>query len=458
MGLLAPFAAVSAATSRFCRPVLHRRFFAASAPTKPQQPRGGRCCSAASSSWNRAVTAARRGRWRRPRAVHLLGPDGGQQPVAVAGGGGLVAPGSRLVGVGATRWWWRSRRACGGSCARRAARRPETASAATSTGRARPHFGRAAVARHGAGLAAPPRWASQCSTSREASRSWPSPPRAPTPSPPPPRRRSATPRGHLNHLGVGGVIDSNITSLAFFAGSSGSSNLAIGTRRATRPRLGRHRGAILRPAGYPSPGSPPTRRPTRPSGSGRLRALSSCRRPLRARPSERTRSGDTTTAIAGLSSPEMVSVVTALAEVRITRARQPSPSRPRRAWRRSICRRRLSSPGRALRALVSPQHDRYGWVAQVPLAPLGTASYVLTDGDNDGSSTSYYMASQIFRWLVTKSPEALANAGVHSARWSFCTTSPGRSPSRASSPAPSLRRAAPGPERRRASARRGLGR
>eukprot|EP01052_Picozoa_sp_SAG31_P004972 SAG31_NODE_212_length_20157_cov_9.648868_17_plen_572_part_00 len=46
----------------------------------------------------------------------------------------------------------------------------------------------------------------------------------------------------------------------------------------------------------------------------------------------------------------------------------------------------------------SLRHNRYGLVASVPLAKYGTAgSAVPTDGDNDGSSTAYYMASQIFR-------------------------------------------------------------
>lgn len=59
-------------------------------------------------------------------------------------------------------------------------------------------------------------------------------------------------------------------------------------------------------------------------------------------------------------------------------------------------------------AMVSPQHNRYGWTAQVPLARHGDRdSYVPTDGDNDGSNTAYYMASQIFRYRVTESAEAL---------------------------------------------------
>lgn len=35
---------------------------------------------------------------------------------------------------------------------------------------------------------------------------------------------------------------------------------------------------------------------------------------------------------------------------------------------------------------------------------------MLTDGDNDGSNTAYYMASQIFRYRVTNSSEAHANS------------------------------------------------
>ena len=62
-------------------------------------------------------------------------------------------------------------------------------------------------------------------------------------------------------------------------------------------------------------------------------------------------------------------------------------------------------------SLISPQHDRYGWTAQVPLAKHGDReTYALTDGDNDGSNTAYYMASQIFRYKVTHSLEARAKS------------------------------------------------
>jgi hypothetical protein len=62
----------------------------------------------------------------------------------------------------------------------------------------------------------------------------------------------------------------------------------------------------------------------------------------------------------------------------------------------------------------SSRHDRYGLVATVPLAKYGAPdSAVPTDGDNDGSSTAYYMASQIFRWRVTQDPAAKRNAWHH---------------------------------------------
>ena len=229
MGLLATFAAVSAAAStNFVDRSSTRRFFAAErpiqAPAAPWgalplsgieqlEPRGG-----SGEAWALEAATGR---------VHLLGPDGGQRPVAVAGSGGLVAPpGSRLVGgVGATalvvaepaRVRWLECAAHGATCR-------ETASAASSAGRVNAAstsgeqlwLGTArGLARSAAVGAAPvllnvsggdPVLAvatagSGSVAAATAQTLW--------------RLRAGT----WSHLGVGGVIDSNITSLAFFAGA-----------------------------------------------------------------------------------------------------------------------------------------------------------------------------------------------------------------------------------------------
>jgi hypothetical protein len=57
------------------------------------------------------------------------------------------------------------------------------------------------------------------------------------------------------------------------------------------------------------------------------------------------------------------------------------------------------------------RHDRYGLVADSALASPGdTASNRLADSDNDGLWTAIYAAAECFRYKVTRSPEALANA------------------------------------------------
>jgi hypothetical protein len=57
------------------------------------------------------------------------------------------------------------------------------------------------------------------------------------------------------------------------------------------------------------------------------------------------------------------------------------------------------------------RHDRYGLVASSDLAVAGDlSSNRLRDDDNDGLWTSIYAAAECFRYAVTKSPEALANA------------------------------------------------
>ena len=428
MGLLAALTAVSAATSTtFVDRSSTRRFFATrqrphQAPAAPWgalplsgieqlEPRGD-----SGEAWALEAATGR---------VHLLGPDGRQRPVAVAGSGGLVAPpGSRLVGVGATalvvaeparvRWL---------GCAARGAACHETASAATSTGRVhaattsgeqlwlgtvRGLARSAAVGTvpvllnvsGGEPVLAVATAGSDSVAAATAQTLW--------------RLRAGT----WSHLGVGGVIDSNITSLAFFAGSSGSSNLAIGTRHALH--VLDSDGIVARFSGLqglPVAGITHLHSSGAPNASlwiGTTQGLVELSSPAAAataigtNPEWRYYNGDRWL----VSSPEMVSVVTALAEVRTNLSSATvAVATPQGLAQIHLQETTLEAKAAHYQALISPQHDRYGWVAQVPLARHGDReSYVLTDGDNDGSSTGYYMASQVFRWLVTKSPEALANS------------------------------------------------
>jgi hypothetical protein len=60
---------------------------------------------------------------------------------------------------------------------------------------------------------------------------------------------------------------------------------------------------------------------------------------------------------------------------------------------------------------IRARHERYGLVADSALlAPGDFSSNRLTDNDNDGLWTAIYAAAECFRYHVTKSPEALANA------------------------------------------------
>jgi hypothetical protein len=60
---------------------------------------------------------------------------------------------------------------------------------------------------------------------------------------------------------------------------------------------------------------------------------------------------------------------------------------------------------------IRARHDRYGLVADSHLPVAGdTPSNQMVDNDNDGLWTSIYAAAECFRYKVTKSPEALANA------------------------------------------------
>lgn len=60
---------------------------------------------------------------------------------------------------------------------------------------------------------------------------------------------------------------------------------------------------------------------------------------------------------------------------------------------------------------VRARHDRYGLVADSGLQVAGDlSSNQMHDNDNDGLWTAMYAAGECFRYAVTKSPEALANA------------------------------------------------
>jgi len=60
---------------------------------------------------------------------------------------------------------------------------------------------------------------------------------------------------------------------------------------------------------------------------------------------------------------------------------------------------------------IRARHDRYGLTASSHLAVAGDPSSNRTcDNDNDGLWTAIYAAAECFRYAVTKSPEALANA------------------------------------------------
>ena len=61
--------------------------------------------------------------------------------------------------------------------------------------------------------------------------------------------------------------------------------------------------------------------------------------------------------------------------------------------------------------LVSPRHDRYGYVEDCGLgAPGNLSSYVLHDSDNDGLWTAMYTAGQAFRFAATGDAAARAEA------------------------------------------------
>ena len=71
----------------------------------------------------------------------------------------------------------------------------------------------------------------------------------------------------------------------------------------------------------------------------------------------------------------------------------------------------LAKKAEAFESRIRARHDRYGLVASSHLAVAGDpASNRMVDNDNDGLWTAMYAAAECFRYAVTKSPEALANA------------------------------------------------
>ena len=71
----------------------------------------------------------------------------------------------------------------------------------------------------------------------------------------------------------------------------------------------------------------------------------------------------------------------------------------------------VQNPDRNAQDLVYPRHSRYGLTADCPLNNFGdVTSYYQSPSDNDGLWTNIYLASQSYRYAVTRDPEALRNA------------------------------------------------
>lgn len=70
----------------------------------------------------------------------------------------------------------------------------------------------------------------------------------------------------------------------------------------------------------------------------------------------------------------------------------------------------LYEKARHYERLIRERHIRYGLCAELRLRQPGeVASGELIDTDNDGSWTSYYLASQVFHYAVTREPDVLAH-------------------------------------------------
>jgi len=71
----------------------------------------------------------------------------------------------------------------------------------------------------------------------------------------------------------------------------------------------------------------------------------------------------------------------------------------------------LAQKAQVFEERIRARHDRYGLTASSNLrVPGDLSSNVTRDDDNDGLWTAMYAAAECFRYAVTKSPEALANA------------------------------------------------
>jgi hypothetical protein len=219
-----------------------------------------------------------------------------------------------------------------------------------------------------------------------------------------------------SHLGVGGVIDSNITALSYFPGG-----LAIGTAHALHVLdangvVARFSGLQGLPvAGITSMLSNPLNHSSLYIGTMQglvdMASGAADSTDIGDTPEWRYYNGDRWLVSSG-SGASMSSAVTAMAELR-TDASSATIVVATSGGLAEIRVREISLEDKIAHyeRMVVPQHDRYGWTAQVPLAKHGDrGSYVLTDGDNDGSNTAYYMASQIFRYKVTNSSEAQAKS------------------------------------------------
>lgn len=223
-----------------------------------------------------------------------------------------------------------------------------------------------------------------------------------------------------SHMGVGGVIDSNITALRYFSpGAHGIWSLAIGTRHALH--VIDPNGVVARFSGLQ--GLPVAGITSLHSAGGQANAslwigttqgLVEMFSPdgstaIGAKPEWRYYNGDRWLVGSGVAA---TSVVVAVAELRASEGKAiVAVATPGGLAEISLKPISYEDKAAHYESMVSPQHDRYGWTAQVPLARKGDRdSYVLTDGDNDGSNTGYYMASLIFHYQVTKSADALAKS------------------------------------------------
>eukprot|EP00040_Diaphanoeca_grandis_P025094 m.138576 g.138576 ORF g.138576 m.138576 type:complete len:931 (+) comp30003_c0_seq3:3-2795(+) len=244
--------------------------------------------------------------------------------------------------------------------------------------------------------------------------------------------RKNGPKGKWAHLGVGGVVDPNITALCFLATDTASGDhfppLAIGTSHALHI-LGAN-GVVARFSGEQGL---PVDNPTSlhfdtgsnthtnaslwistPNGLVELLNAVDTGNSPHATPTWRYYNGDRWLVQNPLTTfSSVTALVTALAvgsrvggdgndDIVVWVATDTGVATIRLASTT------LEDKVAHYQSMVSPRHDRYGWVAQVPLAAYGnTDSFVPTDGDNDGSNTGFYLASQVFKYSVTHDADSL---------------------------------------------------